>query len=182
MVWPFSRGSEVSAADSSTPRPKRSSERKREDTPQPKEQQLLLEDTEPRFNNGPANPNQLPIQQAMDRITVESFTLSSLAKMPCFREAGLTGLSAMGVLGMVVFLVQKSPSKAANWAVGGLLLGSTVSWEQCRSKRRKEFAFTAQARETVAAKEKPMLNKPGESLGEEKEKNRETVKSWWNRG
>jgi cytochrome c oxidase assembly protein subunit 20 len=178
MVWPFSRGSEGANSDGSTPQPKRSSERVKEEPSA--QQQLLLEDTEPRFNNGPANP-QLPLKQAVDSIKTDDFKFDSLVKMPCFREAGLTGLSALGVLSTVVFVVQKSPTKAVNWGIGGLLLGSTVSWEQCRSQRRKEMAFAARARETVASKEKPMLKKD-ETLTEDEEKNRVTVKSWWSRG
>lgn len=182
MVWPFGGGSGSSSDEDQKSHSKRSSERQRVPSLEPKkDQQLLLEDTEPRFNNGPAAP-QLPIKQAMESIKTEDFTFSNLVKMPCFREAGLTGLSALGVLGTVVFLVQKSPKKAVNWAVGGFLLGSCVSWEQCRSQRRKELAFAAKARETVAAKEKPMLTKQGETLTSGDEKNRENVKSWWSRG
>lgn len=185
MVWPFSSKSpsdNSSSDDFESRQPRRSSERKREGpNTSPTQQQLLLEDTEPRFNNGPSNP-QLPLKEAVESIKADDFSFSRLSQMPCFREAGLTGLSAMAVLGSVVFLVQKSPSKAANWAVGGLLLGSTVSWEQCRSQRRKEMAFAAKARETVAAKEKPMVHKHDENLTEENQKNREKMSSWWSRG
>lgn len=101
--------------------------------------------------------------------------------MPCFREAGLTGFSALGVLGAAVFLAQKSPAKAANWAVGGFLVGSTVAWEQCRSQRRKEMAFAQQAKQTVANKERPMMKQQSETIDEKVKETREEVKSWWKR-
>jgi cytochrome c oxidase assembly protein subunit 20 len=208
MGWPFSASSEKDASiqegNTSNTIPKRSSERKSSfqfdapttpskapppspkplTTPQPSSdthaKPLLLEDTEPRFNNGPDRP-EIPIKEAVNKISLESFKFDNLVKIPCFREAGLTGLSALGVLGTIIFIAQKSPAKAANWGVGGFLLGSTVSWEQCRSKRRRELAFAATARETVAAKERPMLTKAEEKTTEDQLKNREEVKSWWKR-
>lgn len=176
MVWPFNKKdkeSEVKQEESSSTTPRRSSAPR-------SEQPLLLEDTEPRFNNGPANP-QLPLKQAVESIKVEDFAFSSLVRIPCLREALMTGISSLGVLGTIIFIAQKSPTKAANWGVGGFLLGSTVSWEQCRSKRRKEQAFAAKARETVAKKERPMLHKPEEKITKEIEKSREEAKSWWKR-
>lgn len=178
MVWPFSSSS---SSDQGTT-PKRSSERKRDapEAPKPQQKPLLLEDTEPRFNNGPSKP-ELPIKEAVNSISLSDFHFQNLVRIPCFREAALTGLSALGVLGAAVFVAQKSPAKAANWGVGGFLLGSTVAWEQCRSHRRKELAFAQQAKQTVASKEKPMLHKPSETIDEVTAKKREEVKSWWSR-
>ena len=37
--------------------------------------------------------------------------------------------------------------RAMNWAMAGFLIGSTVSWEQCRFKIRQEKKSQAMARE-----------------------------------
>ncbi|CCH42932.1 Cytochrome c oxidase protein 20, mitochondrial [Wickerhamomyces ciferrii] len=178
MVWPFNKKEEskeepkpVESSSSSIQQTRRSSAPR-------SEQPLLLEDTEPRFNNGPANPIN-PLKQAVDTIKADDFKPTSLVKIPCLREALMTGISALGVLGAVIFIAQKNASKAVNWGVGGFLLGSTVSWEQCRSKRRKEQAFAAKAREVVANKEKPMLHKRDDELKESG--SREEARSWWKR-
>ncbi|CAM9024225.1 unnamed protein product [Wickerhamomyces anomalus] len=177
MVWPFNKkeneGDRAVVDESSQSKPRRTSAPRSDQT-------LLLEDTEPRFNNGPSNPS-LPIKEAVDSIKADDFSFNGLVKIPCLREALMTGISSLGVLGTIIFIAQKSPTKAANWGVGGFLLGSTVSWEQCRSKRRKEQAFAAKARETVAAKERPMMHKPEEKITEEVAKSRAEASSWWRR-
>lgn len=178
MVWPFNK-KETREENQSVAEVQPESKARRTSAPR-SDQTLLLEDTEPRFNNGPANPT-LPIKQAVDSIKTDDFSFQSLVKIPCLREALMTGISSLGVLGTIIFIAQKSPTKAANWGVGGFLLGSAVSWEQCRSKRRKEQAFAAKARETVAAKERPMMHKPEENITEEIAKSREEATSWWRR-
>lgn len=174
MVWPFNRSKEEEPKEEKPVErtaPKRSS--------QPKDQKLLLEDTQPRFNNG-AKPNNLPIKEAITSIKTDDFKFGNLVSIPCFRTALLTGISSMGVLGTMIFIFQKSPRKASNWAVGGFFLGSTFSWEQCRYKRRKEFEFAEKARETVARKQKPMMNNPTSAISDAQLEAREEMKkSWW---
>ncbi|KAH3675558.1 hypothetical protein WICMUC_002647 [Wickerhamomyces mucosus] len=183
MVWPFSNGGNDKPIIESHEQPRRSSERittrsvEQFSTPSSEEKQLLLEDTQPRFYNGPNNPTNEPmVKQAINSISLSDFQFSNLVKIPCFRDAGLTGLSSMFVLGSIIFITQKSVPKAINWSIGGLLLGSTISWEQCRSKRRREFEFTQKAKDLVAQKEKPMVSKP-----EIEVEKREEVSSWWKR-
>ena len=67
----------------------------------------------------------------------------------------------MFVTGGVTFLYHKNPSKAVNWSIGGLLLGSIVGWEQCRMRRKRSFQVAQMARETMAAKQRPMVKKMG---------------------
>lgn len=127
-------------------------------------QKILLEDTSPRFNaeasqsERAVSKEEANFERALSTISREDFSLAKLTMIPCFRDAGLIGFSCMFVTGAVTFLYHKNPSKSANWSVGGLLLGSVVGWEQCRLRRKKSFQVAQMARNTVAAKEKPMMN------------------------
>jgi len=179
MVWPFSK-KETKEEEVQVEQPNQATATPRRSSAPRTEQPLLLEETEPRFNNGPAKPR-FPLKQAVDSIKPEEFSFQAFVKIPCFREALMTGISSLAVLGTIIFIAQKSPKKATNWAFGGFLLGSTVSWEQCRSKRRKEMEFAAKARETVANKERPMLKKPEDKISDDIAKSREEAKSWWKR-
>ncbi|QLQ81930.1 hypothetical protein HG537_0G01840 [Torulaspora globosa] len=127
-------------------------------------QRILLEDTKPRFN-GEISQSQLAVSQeeanfkkAWKSISKDDFSFGKLTAIPCFRDAGLIGFSCMFVTGAVTFLYHKNPSRSANWSVGGLLLGSVVGWEQCRLRRKRSFQVAQMARDTVAAKRRPMLN------------------------
>lgn len=127
-------------------------------------QKILLEDTNPRFNADTSQSDrahsreEANFKRAWSTISREDFSLAKLTMIPCFRDAGLIGFSCMFVTGAVTFLYHKNPSKSANWSVGGLLLGSVVGWEQCRLRRKKSFQVAQMARNTVAAKERPMMN------------------------
>lgn len=76
----------------------------------------------------------------------------------------------MFVVGTVIMFYHKNPAKAANWGVGSFMLGSIVGWEQCRMRRKRSFQIAEMAKQTVAAKEKPMLHPV---------KNINTVKKEW---
>lgn len=126
-------------------------------------QRILLEDTKPRFD-GETSQSQLAVsreeasfRKAWNSISKEDFSFARLTAIPCFRDAGLIGFTCMFVTGAVTFLYHKSPARSANWSVGGLLLGSVVGWEQCRLRRKRSFQVAQMARETVAAKPRPML-------------------------
>lgn len=129
-----------------------------------KGQKILLEDTNPRFNNEVSqrqkahSQEEASFKRAWDTVKWEDFSLARLSMIPCFREAGLIGFTSMFVVGAVTFLYHKNPVRSANWSVSGLLLGSVVGWEQCRLKRKRSFQVAQMARDTVASKKKPMIN------------------------
>ena len=86
----------------------------------------LLEDTKPRFANESQREHankqeQATLQKAWETISWNDFSVERLTKIPCFRDAGMTGFTSMFVLGSVMFLYHKNPSRAANWAVGGFM-------------------------------------------------------------
>ncbi|CAG61671.1 uncharacterized protein GVI51_K11165 [Nakaseomyces glabratus] len=128
-------------------------------------QKILLEDTRPKFQSDiskgdvAASKEQASLRAAWESISWNDFTLEKLTSIPCFRDAGMVGFSSMFVTGSVILLYHKNINKAMNWAVGGLMLGSIVGWEQCRMKRKRSFQVAQMAMETVAKKEKPMKHK-----------------------
>ncbi|EDO18148.1 hypothetical protein Kpol_1031p55 [Vanderwaltozyma polyspora DSM 70294] len=128
-------------------------------------QKILLEDTRPKFK-GELSQSQLAhqneqnqLKQAWDSVSMTDFSFEKLTSIPCFRDAGMMGFSSLFVVGSIIFLYHKNPTKATNWGVGSFLLGSIVGWEQCRAKRRRSFQNAQRAKETMAKKERPMLNK-----------------------
>lgn len=125
-------------------------------------QKILLEDTRPKFASDVSKGSQqeqVSLKEAISRITWEDFSLEKLTTIPCFRDAGMVGFSSMFVTGSVILLYHKNVTRALNWAMGGLMLGSIVGWEQCRMKRKRSFQVAQMAMETVAKKEKPMKHK-----------------------
>lgn len=157
MVWPFSRRQNGSQD--------RESEAGPEINSKASGKKYLLEDTKPRFANESQSQyanaqEQATLRKAWETVDWQDFSFERLVRIPCFRDAGMTGFTSMFVLGSVMFLYHKNPSKAANWSVGGLMLGSIVGWEQCRLRRKNSFHTAQMAKSTVAAKEKPMLHTP----------------------
>ncbi|SCU95627.1 LANO_0E10880g1_1 [Lachancea nothofagi CBS 11611] len=154
MVWPFGRkhSGPEDGQKQAVPASQNSSAGKK----------YLLEDTEPRFANESQShyasaQEQASLRTAWDTVGWNDFSLQRLTQIPCFRDAGMSGFTSMFVLGSVMFLYHKNPGRAANWAVGGFMLGSIVGWEQCRLRRKKSFQTAQMAKNTVANKEKPML-------------------------
>ncbi|EJS42316.1 cox20p [Saccharomyces arboricola H-6] len=127
-------------------------------------QKILLEDTPPKFANDLSNSQlakkqeRASLKEAWDSVRWSDFSMERLTSIPCFRDAGMLGFSSMFLMGSIVFIYHKSPTKAMNWAMSSLILGSIVGWEQCRLKRQKSFQIAQLAKETVAKKEKPMLH------------------------
>lgn len=81
---------------------------------------------------------------------VSSFSTSDISKlhaMPCFRSAILTGGAVGGVVLAVLITTRSAVPRALNWGMAGFLIGSTVSWEQCRFKVRQEKKEQRMARE-----------------------------------
>lgn len=122
--------------------------------PEPKQQQYL-EDLPPKFEDteSPSSPPlsqanaQATLTDAAKSIQLSDFTIDRFINMPCFREAMITGFQAMGVLGVITFLIRKDLNKSLNWSVGGFFLGNMVGWEQCRSLRRKSMQMMEKAKQ-----------------------------------
>lgn len=122
----------------------------KDDSPQ------FLEDREPKFDDNvetaaalrkAANPG---IIETAKKITIEDF--KNINSIPCFRQAIMTGVGIGGVTGLVL-IISRRPSNAANWAMGGFLLGSVVSWEQCRFRMREGKKSMQKARDVYRHKE-----------------------------
>ncbi|CAI5760139.1 unnamed protein product [Candida verbasci] len=109
----------------------------------------FLEDLPPKFEDQPPptqQQHQPTLIDAAKTIQISDFTVDRFINMPCFREAMITGFQAMGVLGVITFLIRKNVKSSINWAVGGFFLGNVVGWEQCRSMRRRSHMMIEQAR------------------------------------
>ncbi|MCH0628792.1 COX20 family protein [Kocuria palustris] len=111
-------------------------------------QQQFLEDLPPKFDDLIAPPDQQ--EQPQLKISITDFNVNTYLGMPCFREAMLTGFQAMGVLGVVTFLIHKQVMRSVHWAVGGFFLGNVVGFEQCRLIRRRSFETMEKARQKNA--------------------------------
>ncbi|KAI5950179.1 COX20 [Candida jiufengensis] len=134
------------------------SEYKEPERPKP---QQFLEDLPPKFEDSPPQQNRPPplqkqptLADAARTIKFSDFSVDRFVTMPCFREAMITGFQAMGVLGVITFLIHKNPSKALNWSMGGFFLGNLVGWEQCRSLRRRSFEMVEKAKHDKEEKHK----------------------------
>ncbi|KAL7667010.1 Cytochrome c oxidase assembly protein COX20, mitochondrial [[Candida] zeylanoides] len=123
------------------------------------EQPQYLEDLPPKFEDketAPVRP-EATVAGVLPTVKLADFAPANMVMIPCFRDAMLTGFSAMGVLGVVTFLIHKNAAKAFNWSVGGFFLGNIVGWEQCRSIRRKSFHTMERARQLNQEKNKKKL-------------------------
>lgn len=108
----------------------------------------LLEDLQPKFEDSePVHTARPSYADAIQQISLSSFSVDKYVAMPCFREAMLTGFQAMAVLGAVTFLIHKNPGRLANWGICGFFLGNVVGWEQCRLIRRRSFHTVEAARQ-----------------------------------
>ncbi|CAD1812022.1 hypothetical protein FOB58_004573 [Candida parapsilosis] len=132
------------------------SEYKSEPKQQQQQQQQYLEDLPPKFEDTEAPSSNIPSQRAPAQPTLvdaaksihlSDFTIDRFITMPCFREAMITGFQAMGVLGVITFLIRKDLNKSLNWSVGGFFLGNMVGWEQCRSLRRRSMHMMEKAKQ-----------------------------------
>ncbi|KAM3126260.1 hypothetical protein CJJ07_002980 [Candidozyma auris] len=118
-----------------------------------KKESVFLEDLPPKFEDKkPEHHDVATYQEALKKVSLSDITLSNYITMPCFREAMMTGFSAMGVLGVVTLLIHRNPGKSVNWGIGGFFLGSVVGFEQCRSIRRNSFQNVERAKQANQAK------------------------------
>lgn len=118
-----------------------------------KKEETFLEDLPPKFeDNETKRPDEATYLAAINKISLSDFTIDNYVTMPCFREAMLTGFSAMGVLGVVTLLIHKSPGRSVNIGIGGFFLGSVIGFEQCRSIRRRSFQNVEKAKQANQAR------------------------------
>lgn len=185
MKWPWSGNSDANA-EISQPPTQQETPVKTNYTPG---QKILLKDTDPRFQDSNSNNTDTPdasgiLKQAWGTISKEEFTLANMVNIPCFRDAGILGFSAMFLMGLSTAIISKRKqpllgvsywNKVMNWSIGGLLFGSVVGWEQCRLQRRKSFEIAQLAIETVQRKEKPMLKHKDNSKDPQTQ---ELLKEW----
>ncbi|GME87371.1 unnamed protein product [[Candida] boidinii] len=104
------------------------------------------------------------IKEAFNTISVDDFKFESISKIPCFREAGLSGFSAMFVFGTVMLFYHKDFRRAANWGFGGLMLGSIFGWEQCNNTRRNGLKNVQLAQEKFQQKQMEKYMKEREEI------------------
>ena len=206
MKWPWSNDKESGSSSSSSISSDFNSNIEGENVQPMKSnytpgQKILLRDTEPRFqdynenNNTNTNNNgggssgdsstvsTSTFKQALNTISKDQFTFENLVNIPCFRDAGMLGFSAMFVMGISTAIINRRKplstklywNRIINWSVGSLLLGSVVGWEQCRLQRRKSFEIAQLAIETVQRKEKPMLKPKDNSKSPQTQ---ELLKEW----
>ena len=156
-------------------------------------QKILMQDTKPRFDpdqGGAAGSNSAPpsremMRSAFSNLSLSDFSFAKMSEVPCFRDAGLVGFSAMFIMGSVTLLYHKNPLKAANWATGGLLLGSVVGWEQCRMKRKRSMEMSQAAMQAMQKRDKSKAApdapraKSRKEISPEKQKEIDILKREW---
>lgn len=74
----------------------------------------------------------------------------NIGKIPCARQALLTGIAGGTGFGAVMFLSRRKPWQAGNWAVLTFIGLSGLMWENCRRKRTKELSQMMQIQEKFA--------------------------------
>ncbi|KAA8906521.1 hypothetical protein FN846DRAFT_715248 [Sphaerosporella brunnea] len=104
--------------------------------------------------DGPANEftrEAVPtLQDAVATIKLEDFRKVHLT--PCFREANLNGFYAAFVVAGLRFFTKGSIPQICNWAVGGFITSSVVSYEYCMYRRRLEKDGMMKAAMIIEAK------------------------------
>lgn len=148
------------------------SRKPKEEPPAEVEKLKFLDELPPKFDDleSVSQPKVSPLKEAWGRVSMDDFKPSSLLTTPCFREAGLAGFTSMAVFGSIIFLYHKSPRRAANWAMGGFLLGSVIGWEQCNSIRRQSSQATDMARQAYEGRQKAKLAEKYKEFKEMKER------------
>lgn len=107
----------------------------------------FLEDLPPKFQDIDEPEQPSTIEALRKEFKFSDLLIDRYVKMPCFREAMITGFQAMGVLGGVTFLIRKNFQKSLNWGVTGFFLGNIIGFEQCRSIRRRSFQTVEKAKQ-----------------------------------
>lgn len=88
--------------------------------------------------------------RAWKSLRLQNLAPGYLVQIPCFRDAGLAGFACLFVFGSVTFVFHGKVRRAANYAVGGFLLGAIFGWETCNSRRRQQQDVISKAKERFA--------------------------------
>lgn len=115
------------------------------------EKSEYLEDLKPKFEDNLEEKKKLRQEQLQGVIgeqnrfqlawsTVKFNDLLQMHTIPCFgRAVGVGGAIAGVTFGVMKFMRKgESRNKILNWTMLGFLLGSVVSWEQCRYQLRQQ--------------------------------------------
>ncbi|KAL6941546.1 hypothetical protein ACO0RG_002680 [Hanseniaspora osmophila] len=141
-------------------------------------QKILLRDTKPKYSENEQN-SEKTYEQLLETFSKDDLKPSNLVVVPCFRQAGLLGLSTMFVVGSVMFISLKNVKRASNWAVAGFGIGSIFGWEKCRYQRRKELQIANKLdalQQAVKEKQEKKLNSLQENAAK---KAQDQEKSWY---
>ncbi|KYK54848.1 hypothetical protein DCS_06809 [Drechmeria coniospora] len=130
---------------------------------------------------GTAAANARPtISEAVSMIKTEDF--ATVATTPCARQGFLAGIASGAGLGGLKFVLHGNATKAANWAVGFFLLGSTLSYEYCQYRRRAERIQMKRHIEVVSENRRELARKAAEKQREQAEQEAERKagqKAWY---
>ncbi|KAL6945153.1 hypothetical protein ACO0QE_002599 [Hanseniaspora vineae] len=141
-------------------------------------QKILLRDTKPKYSENEQN-SENAYEQLLETFSKDDLKPSNLVVVPCFRQAGLLGLSTMFVVGSVMFISLKNVKRASNWAVAGFGIGSIFGWEKCRYQRRKELQI-ANKLDALQQAAKEKQEKKLKALQENAvKKSQDEEKSWY---
>lgn len=124
---------------------------------------VFLEDLPPKFEDETVSAkkeiSESLRQQHADQMFEKAFTsikatdFKHVNSIPCFRQGMLAGIGMGGVVAAVMITMRQPLSKGLNWGMAGFLLGSVVSWEQCRYKIRVERRNTEMAKRMYREKD-----------------------------
>lgn len=101
----------------------------------------MLEDLPPKFHDDVEKAQRAQelarprLSQVLSSLSLQDF--QHISEIPCFRNAILTGLGMGTVAGGVIFVSKRSASRTVNWTLTGFLIGSIMSWEQCRFRMKR---------------------------------------------
>ncbi|KAK2595557.1 hypothetical protein QQS21_006731 [Conoideocrella luteorostrata] len=100
------------------------------------------------------------ISKAVGMIKKDDFT--NIHNTPCARQGFLAGIAAGAGVGGLKFVLRGNAVKAANWAVGMFILGSTASYEYCQYLRRAERIQMKRHIEVVTESKREQARKAAE--------------------
>ncbi|PHH79326.1 hypothetical protein CDD80_5089 [Ophiocordyceps camponoti-rufipedis] len=121
------------------------------------------------------------ISAAVATISKEDFL--TIASKPCAREGLLTGIASGFLAGALRFILHGNVPKAANWAVGIFVVGSTASYEYCQFRRRAQRRAMVRQIEVVNDHRREVARKAAEEKRarrrEEEEERARAQRSWY---
>ena len=130
---------------------------RRDEPPKQPEKPQMLDDLPPKFDDdveGAQKAQQLvrpKLSQILQSLSWQDF--QQIPQMPCFRNAMLTGFGMGGVAGVVTLVSRRNVTRTLNWSLMGFLVGSIVSWEQCRFRLMRGKRNMRHAQELYRHKE-----------------------------